>query len=205
MPDTRLPDSWLNNPLFDDLSDAAWRTWTGGLMWANHRGTDGAIPLRYLRMLHPDGEQPAAANELIRASLWRETPEGYQVNDWEGVGQSTAASIESGKAAARERQAAKRLRDAGLSPKPPRGTGGPTFSPAGDVASDITRDVGRDVGQEGQAGIKSVDSAEISDAKSGVWPTVAAPGSGGISNDVGVDKKISPPLFMEIASRQVAS
>lgn len=79
----------------DDLSDVAWRVFTGGLMWSVENGTDGFIPERYTRWLHPDGPQESAFAELVKAGVWKRTSAGYQFVDWEGdLGQSTAQEVE---------------------------------------------------------------------------------------------------------------
>ena len=60
MVDARLPARWLQMMQFDALSDEAWRVFTGGLMWCVANGTDGHVPARYLKVLHPGGVKPAA-------------------------------------------------------------------------------------------------------------------------------------------------
>jgi hypothetical protein len=94
MADARLRDSWLGEMRFDALSDVSWRVFTSALMWSVKNGTDGYIPPRYLKHLHPDGEQSSANEELARANLWLPTKDGYQLTGWhEGLGQSTAAEL----------------------------------------------------------------------------------------------------------------
>lgn len=145
MTDTRLPEQWLNNPKFDELSDTAWRVFTGGLMWSNSNATDGAIPSRYLRMLHPDGEKPNAIQELVAAGLWGESNGNYQVLDWVGLGQSTAAEVEERKEANRKRAQTYRDREAAkkasqkITSEAPRG-----------ASRDATPNVGQDSDRTGQ-------------------------------------------------------
>lgn len=105
MTDSRLRGEWLNSMKFDDLSDSAWRVFTSALMWCNENGTDGFVPTRYLKMLHPDGIKADAHAELVSASLWEQLPSGYRLQGWSGaLGQSTANEVETYKANARERQ-----------------------------------------------------------------------------------------------------
>lgn len=132
MTDARLPDAWLGNPRFDLLSDEAWRVFTGALMWSARNGTDGWIPERYLRALHPDGEKRAAFAEICEAGVWRKEARadgaGYQLIGWaDGLGQSTAEQVERYREKARLRQRRKRAKD--------RAEEAP-----------VTRDVARDVG-----------------------------------------------------------
>lgn len=111
MTDARLPGRWLGKILFDDLSDPAWRVFTSALMWCAEQGTDGRVPSRYLRQLHPSGEHAAAFAELARAGVWKRTPDGYELIDWSGdLGQSTAEQVERYRANNRERVARSRAR-----------------------------------------------------------------------------------------------
>jgi len=93
MTDTRLPDRWLTDPVMDGLSDRAWRTFTGSLMFSNGAGTDGAIVRRSLRLLHPDGVDLATTDELVAVGLWERTSDGVQVQQWSKT-QSLAAAVE---------------------------------------------------------------------------------------------------------------
>lgn len=105
MTDSRLRGEWLNSMRFDDLSDVAWRVFTNALMWSNENGTDGHVPTRYLKMLHPDGVKTEAYAELAAAGIWTSQPVGYFLNDWKGaLGQSAAIEVETYKANARGRQ-----------------------------------------------------------------------------------------------------
>jgi hypothetical protein len=111
--DANLKDPWLGDPRFDDLSDRAWRVFTGGLMWANRQGTDGAIPQRYLVGLHPDGAGETELFELERAGIWETTATGRQFLEWEKqLGQSSAETVEHRKAVNRDKSARKRRADA---------------------------------------------------------------------------------------------
>ena len=146
MADARLQSHWLNNPEFDDLSDAAWRVLTGALMWSNGRGTDGLIPTRYLRMLHPDGELPEAFRQLEVAGLWIKTATGYQLVEWVKVlGQSTAETVEHNKEMNRMKQ--QKWRD---EQSKKAGRTSPAFSPTptSDVTDHVTGYVTGHVGQD---------------------------------------------------------
>ncbi|WP_142206757.1 hypothetical protein [Subtercola boreus] len=144
MADARLNSQWLNHPRFDDLSDAAWRVFTGALMWSNGRGTDGHVPTRYVRLLHPDGPQADACKEIEEAGLWETAVDGYVLFGWAGdLGQSTAAQVEQTKENNRQRQ--QRFRDeqakraSEITPK---------SRPVGDVTRYGTRDETAYVGQD---------------------------------------------------------
>jgi hypothetical protein len=111
MTDSRLPDQWLGNPDFDDMNDMTWRVFTGGLMWSNRNGTDGRIPKRYLRQLHPDGDHEEAATWLVTNGYWIDQNDAVQFVDWVGLGQSLAADVQRLRERKRVNQAEKRRRD----------------------------------------------------------------------------------------------
>jgi hypothetical protein len=119
--DARLQGRWLTDPVYDQLSDRAWRTWTGSLMWCAEHGTDGKLAVRSLRLLHPDGTDEATVAELVCAGKWIETPTGYEVADWAGsAGQSLAADVRRQREANRIRQARWRERQISLDQDPAR-------------------------------------------------------------------------------------
>ncbi|PZF12094.1 hypothetical protein DEJ25_09715 [Curtobacterium sp. MCPF17_011] len=90
---------------FDELTDTSWRIFTAALMWSNENGTDGFIPTRYLKMLHPDGEKQEAIDDLEALKFWERQEDGYLLRDWAGaLGQSTSTEVDTYKANARERQ-----------------------------------------------------------------------------------------------------
>ncbi len=128
MTDSRLPGRWLTDIKFQTLSDRAWRTWCGALLWSNEQGTDGAIPSLAMKYLHPNGVDDATRLELIEAKLWRHTKAGIQVVDWAGsTGQSAAADIAAQRENNRMRQRKHRQK----------------------VTRDVTRDVtGESLGQD---------------------------------------------------------
>ena len=148
MTDARLRGEWVNAIKFDGLSDVAWRAFTGALMWSAENGTDGHIPQRYLKRLHPDGERPAAFDELVSNGIWERSADGFMLVDWDGaMGQSSALQVETYKANWRKRQSAFREKtrrnlavSIGFEPDSP--------TPATrDVTSSVTRDVGKGKGE----------------------------------------------------------
>ena len=162
MADSRLLAHWHSNPEFDDLSDTAWRVFTGALMWSNGRGTDGHVPARYVRTLHPDGPQPAACDELEAADLWRPNGDGYQLLGWvELLGQSTAEQVEHNKEVNRQKQARYRAEQKKKLSRLP------SFSEAdGDVTSQVTGYVTADVGEDrdrDRAGIRDLSEVAFNE------------------------------------------
>lgn len=109
MTDARLPGRWLTDPEFLDLNDRLWRVHTSALMWSAEQGTDGAIPRRVLRLLHPDGATIEDARALVASGLWSSRDDDYAVTEWAPV-QSLAADVERGRAQGRERQAKHRAK-----------------------------------------------------------------------------------------------
>jgi len=164
MADSRLLAHWHSNPDFDDLNDTAWRVFTGALMWSNGRGTDGHIPTRYVRTLHPDGHQPKACDDLEAAGLWRQLTDGYQLLGWvESLGQSTAEQVEHNKEMNRQKQARWR---ADQKKKLSRV---PSFAETGDMTGHVTGYVTPDVGHDrdrDRAGIKDLSDVAF-DEKTG--------------------------------------
>ena len=111
MVDARLPAEWLGSIRIDDLSDRAFRILAGALMWCNSQGTDGSIPTRYTKYLHPDGNDQAAFDELERAGIWAHADDGYTLVGWStALRQSTAAEVEHYRESSRLRQKAYRDR-----------------------------------------------------------------------------------------------
>jgi hypothetical protein len=135
MTDARLPGRWINDPALLDLSDRLWRVHTLALMWSAEQGTDGAIPVRMLRLLHPDGATLEDARALIGAGLWASEGAAYRVLRWE-QSQSLAADVERARVSNRERQARHRAKtSAAATPKP----------------GHVTRDVTGESPRQGQA------------------------------------------------------
>lgn len=118
MTDTRWPEHWLTDPVMDALSDPAYRVFGNGLMWSVRAGTDGAIPGRALRFLHPDaGLAGRAAAELVACGRWTTTADGWVILGFLDH-QSSAAEIEDARAEARDK---KRRQRAGVEKQHVRG------------------------------------------------------------------------------------
>ena len=189
MTDARLRGEWLNSMRFDALSDTAWRVFTSGLMWSAENGTNGTVPNRYLRMLHPNGEQPDACREIVDAGLGVQEATALVFLDWDGaLGQSTAEQVETYKANGRVR--ARKYRERvrlELAKSVPlvvfEAKATPPLVP-GDVPRDVTRDARSNVGKgKGKGSFVGDDLQETNDKTGEVttsvttWPT-AVPGSG---------------------------
>lgn len=112
MTDTRLPEHYLTSPVLDGLTADAFRVFINGLLWSATHGTDGLLPERALRYLHPDGNRPELSAELIAAGLWDHDDDGYHVPDFLKY-QTPAAQIEQARALARERKRRQRERESG--------------------------------------------------------------------------------------------
>ena len=196
MTDARLRGEWLNSMRFDALSDTAWRVFTSGLMWAAENGTNGLVPNRYLRMLHPNGEQTEACQEIVTASLGVLEPTGLVFLDWDGaLGQSTAFQVETYKANGRkrqrdyrERQRSALVKTSGLVVFEAEASATPvTRYSTGDVTTDKTRDVGTGKGK-GKGGLIGDDLSEVGEQTGEVstpvtsW-TSALPGSGELTSE----------------------
>lgn len=93
MTDARLPGRRLTDPNLEALSDRLWRVHTGALMWSAEQGTDGLIPRRTLRLLHPEIATLDDAATLVDSELWTVDGEDFRVRDW-ARSQSLAADIE---------------------------------------------------------------------------------------------------------------
>lgn len=113
MTDSRLPGHWLNEMRFMDLTDRQWRIFTNGLMWSNEQATDGYIPDRYLRLLHPKGVEDADIDALVNCEVLERTDGGLQFVRWSdpnGLRQSLAADVRGYRDRKRQNQAAYRER-----------------------------------------------------------------------------------------------
>ena len=146
MVDARLPAEWLGSLRIDNLSDRAFRILAGALMWCNGQGTDGAVPARYTKYLHPDGDDQDAFDELEAAGLWSRVEDGYLLAGWsDDLHQSTAEEIHRYRDAAKRRQKAYRDRQRDTNSEPQRAT---AHEPRAmrDVTHNATRDVTANVG-----------------------------------------------------------
>jgi hypothetical protein len=142
--DARLPSHWLTDPDVDLLTDRAWRTFTGALMWSNGAGTDGQIPPNALRFLHPLGVDDPTAAELMTGGYWRSVEGGgYQVTQWTRT-QSLAADVERLRENNRTRKQQQRQRER------EREAASVTRDPTEVVSHDVTRDTaGEDSDRQG--------------------------------------------------------
>lgn len=95
-----MPGRWLTDPRLDRLTDRAFRTFAGSLMYGAEQDTDGLLERTALRYLHPEGVDTATAHELVAAGFWTVQDDGYQVARWTET-QTTAAQ----RAAGRDRKA----------------------------------------------------------------------------------------------------
>ena len=159
MTDSRLPDSWLLNPVLDKFSHEAWRLLTRALMFCNQQGTDGEIESLYLRHIWPWGDSSPYVMELIDSGWLEQTDAGFVIPGWEDKGQSPASQVAVYREKARLRQ--QKSRTTRRAPETRA------------VTSDVTRDVTRDVGQERSGHDRSGQDnyEEVS------WPEVRQPGS----------------------------
>lgn len=146
MVDARLPAEWLGSLRIDKLSDRAFRVLAGALMWCNGQGTDGAVPARYTKYLHPDGDDEGAFDELEAAGLWCRVADGYLLTGWaEDLHQSTAEEIHRYRDAAKRRQQAYRDRHRETDSQTQRATPQEPVA-VRDVTHNVTRDVTANVG-----------------------------------------------------------
>lgn len=146
MVDARLPAEWLGSIRFDNLSDRAFRILAGALMWCNGQGTDGAVPTRYTKYLHPDGDDQDAFDELEASGLWSRVEDGYLLAGWtDDLHQSTAEEIQRYRDASRRRQQAYRDRQRGASDASERSNADEPRDMR-DVTHNVTRDVTANVG-----------------------------------------------------------
>lgn len=176
MTDSRLPGRWLTDVRFEALSDRAFRTFCGSLMWSNEHGTDGAIPDVAMKYLHPLGVDVQTRTELLNATLWRVTKSGVQVPDWTTkMQQSAAATVEQQRENNRNRQRAHRARKKSAT--------------ADGVTGDVTRDglgqdrtgkdrTGKEIGADVNATTGEVTEwATAVVGSPGEWESPDAPGS----------------------------
>ena len=180
MTDARLRGEWLNSMRFESLSDVTWRVLTGALMWSAENGTDGHVPERFLKRLHPDGEHTEAFDELLSVGLWQRSADGFILTDWDGVlGQSPALTVETYKANGRKRQRSFREKtrrnlaaSIGFEPE----SSAPVTR---DVTSSITRDVGIGKGKGEGRDLEALTNSDFVNQSMGEvtdghdWPTVS--------------------------------
>jgi len=129
MTDARLPDTWLDNPRFEEFEPETWKLFIDCLMYCNRFGTDGKVTKSRLLKLSVGYNHELLIDQMERASVLTREPWGIQFA-WEELGQSWAADVEAQRKANRERQRRFRERQAEIA------------SP--NVTNDLTRDVGQD-------------------------------------------------------------
>ena len=167
MTDSRLPDSWLLNPVLDKFSHEAWRFFTRALMFCNQQGTDGEIDPLYVRFIWPYGDPSEPVDELLASGWFERRGDLLLIPDWQAKGQSTADEVEAQRA--RKRKSSQSTRDKKKSAQ--------SSSAAGDVSGDVSGDVGQD--RLGQDRLGQDSYGEVS------WPEVRQPGTP--RNDEGRD------------------
>ena len=77
----RFEDTCPEHPKVDVLSDAAHRLWFNAVCYSTKMLTDGRITTSILKKLYPR-KQLALADELVRAGLWHEVSDGYDIHDF---------------------------------------------------------------------------------------------------------------------------
>lgn len=162
MTDTRLPDKWLTDVRYLDLSDGAWRLFTSALMWCNQQGTDGIVPQSALGILRPGGDLGSAVEELVEKQHWEKLSSGFRFKQqWDKqLGQSTSAEVNSKREANRERQRRMRERNEAAenaSKHSPNGDLRDVKTSESAVARDVTRYIGQDrIGKDRNDSLSSI-------------------------------------------------
>jgi hypothetical protein len=177
MTDTRLPSSWLTSPIMDGLSDRAWRSFTGSLMWSNESGTDGVLPQRAARFFHPEGVDSSTLAELVDAGLWEPFDGGLRIPGWTELGQEPASVIAQRRENNRIRQQNWRDKQSAELKKPPR--------QSKPVTDDVTRYVRQesDSDRDSDSDREQATTAPSSESKKSTteWP-VAEIGKGRVAS-----------------------
>ena len=101
----KVDDGIWGHPKFSLLSNDAVALWVMAGSWCGRYVTDGLLPYQSLAMVRGSKQ---AAQELVDAGLWRETPDGWVFHDWHDY-QYTKAEVESRREY--ERQKKRRQRD----------------------------------------------------------------------------------------------
>ena len=127
-----LPQAWLHDPVWWDLTDRAWRLHTHALMWCIGR-TDGEIPESMLTVLLPDPLEAAA--ELVDAGHWERTDTGWKVLSWE-ASQSTVEQIENRRAYERRKKDRRRGGDSTVDSPGDKDGDSPAVVPRGKPAGE---------------------------------------------------------------------
>lgn len=149
MTDARLAPTFLANVKVDGLSDAAFRAYVNSIVLGASQETDGHIARRSLRLLHPEADLVACANELVHTGLWepRSDGNGWTIHDFLNY-QTPRAQLERARENDRVRKARERERKATRAKSSDRDAAErPTVTP-----SDVTTDTaGQDRPETGQA------------------------------------------------------
>lgn len=98
-----------------DLSDAAFRTHTEGLIWTMRRETGGYIDARHLKRFAESPHVNAAVDELVACGWWSIERQGYRINH-HMEHQPEPELIAKRREMTNERVRKHRLKKAGLSP-----------------------------------------------------------------------------------------
>jgi hypothetical protein len=111
MTDARIHESILVNDRVDGLSDGAFRVFVMALSWSVSQGTDGVLPQRAFRRLHPDGVRRDLIGELVAHGFLTAKGDGYEIRNFLRY-QTPAETVERQRELARIRKATQRKRDA---------------------------------------------------------------------------------------------
>jgi hypothetical protein len=204
--DARVPERYLVNRRVMQLAPMHFRSFILATLWSVSNRTEGRVGREDVEFI--PGFSPASPPVLVAAELWADLEDYWLIVEFAATQTSKAQleAAENKRRQDRERQARHRSK-------------GVQFEPTDPPGRDVTRDNRRDVTEDdkGKASARqgedkyyesppAADSLmESAGQVAASWPPVAAPGSGGVSDDVAVEKQISPQLFMEIRSEQVAS
>ncbi len=134
MPWFKVDDSFHSHPKTLAASPGALGLWVVAGSWAAANPDDGFVPAHVLRRLLPDSE--SLADELVSLRLWVKARGGYKFHDWNDV-QPSREEVTKVRRAARERQANRRRRLAGI---------GATETPETESPQVDTQPVTRDTG-----------------------------------------------------------
>lgn len=173
--DTRLAESFLTHPTVDGLSDAAHRVYVNGLVYAVAGSTDGHLPKRSLRLLHPEGTSAPVVHELLAAGLWTQHEGGYLIRNYLRYQSSAEQVKQAAEARHAQREAdAKRKREAReAARRKAAGAAGEVPVPP-DIRADIPPDIQTGTtGRQGQAG-KASKNEPTTEAETDepTWPAL---------------------------------
>jgi hypothetical protein len=77
-----IHESILVNDRVDALSDGAFRVFIMAVTWSVAQGTDGELPERAVKRLHPDGVRRDLITELVEDSFLIPIDNGYQIRNF---------------------------------------------------------------------------------------------------------------------------